>query len=400
MFASQSRRTQPLDLVTNSESCLNSDVLDWASIFQVGSFLSPTEPPVAVPPEQVALAGLGRLEEDGHLWTLQPDGAELGITPKTLSARSAFSAAAFRALAPASTAASTDGPLPPEQKYTLRIFSGSQDVTDTNVNALVGQRLVLTCQLAPEGGPPLTNYQWTVPGTALTNFYVSTDALQTNGYPVPLTQKTSNTVRFCWVDPGTKVVRCKAMADGQEWSARTYFRVKRPNATLTANIQAGVEVYNNLLRFGNNAFAGIDFMPRNKDTDGVWQYIQIGHQLARYQTAGTNTWSRAEGSGLDSWYPNPNDRDAPWTSLPSDASVTTITGTYTTYLAFRATLDDILVPIREITWSWDGQAATNGSGQWVGGGSAQVDPQDLEAPATISWTNNMLTTLTNRIPEN
>jgi hypothetical protein len=77
----------------------------------------------------------------------------------------------------------------------------------------------------------------------------------------------------------------------------------------------------------------------------------------------------------------------------------TITGTYATFLAFRPTPADVIVPIREITWSWDGQAATNGVGEWVEGGSGHVDPQDLEAPSTISWTNNMPTTLTNRIPE-
>ena len=368
------------------ESEVISSLVEWASMDGSTPFLQSADPPVAVPPEQTTLGGEGHLGSDGHLWTVDADGQEIGTTEQ----------------APQT---SYNGQLPGQQKYKLRINwdNGSGDITDTNVTAFVGQRITLTCDLVGAPGsspPPITNYEWTVPGSALTNFYISPDSLQTNGYPVPLTEKTTNTVRFCWVDPGSKSVRCKVKAISNEWSAQTWFHVKRPNATLTATVQTDVEVWNDMLRFGNNAFAGITFMPRNMDTPGDWQYIQVGHQLARYQTAGTNTWSRAEGRGLDTVYPNPNDRDAPWTILPSDATVTTVTGTYTTYLAFRPTPADILVPIREITWSWDGQAATNGSGQWVGGGSGHVDPHDLEAPPTISWTNNIMSTLTNRIPEN
>jgi hypothetical protein len=144
-------------------------------------------------------------------------------------------------------------------------------------------------------------------------------------------------------------------------------------------------------------------MIRDKDTSGGdWQYIQFGHQLARYQDATAGTWSREEGSGLDTVYPNPLDRDSPSTDLPTDGSLSyvTITGSFTNYLAFRATTNDVLVPIRQISWNWDGHAVTNGSGEWVGGGSASVDPEDAPASATISWTNNMLSTLTNRVPEN
>jgi hypothetical protein len=225
--------------------------------------------------------------------------------------------------------------------------------------------------------------------------------MQTNGYPVLLTdqQKTSNTVRFCWVDRGAKPVTCKVSAAGQEWAEDTAFYVKRPSATLTATIQTGVEVWDNVLRFGNSAFAGITFMVRDKDTEGDWQYFQVGHQLARYQSGVDGSWSRAEGQGLDTVYPNPSDRDRPFTTLPSDAALATATGTYTTYIAFRPTPVDVLVPIREITWSWDGRAVTNGVGEWVGGGPTPPEPHDREAPPTVSWTNNIMSTLNNRVPE-
>jgi hypothetical protein len=376
---------------------LDTAVSDWCANTYWGLFLWLGSPPVAVPSTNITLGALGPLGSDGHLWTVQPDNKEVIITPRVSSCTSDSALAASPIVADG-----TRGDKPGEQKYKLRIYSGNQDITDTNVTALVGQMITLSCALVPsEGSPPITNVLWTIPSTALSNFFVSADGMQTNGYPVLLTdqQKTSNTVRFCWVDRGAKPVTCKVSAAGQEWAEDTAFYVKRPSATLTATIQTGVEVWDNVLRFGNSAFAGITFMVRDKDTEGDWQYFQVGHQLARYQSGVDGSWSRAEGQGLDTVYPNPSDRDRPFTTLPSDAALATATGTYTTYIAFRPTPVDVLVPIREITWSWDGRAVTNGVGEWVGGGPTPPEPHDREAPPTVSWTNNIMSTLNNRVPE-
>lgn len=369
------------------ESQVDADPADWAGMDGSLPFLEPANPPVAVPPQQISLAGDGTLGSNGHLWALHPDGLEMGATAQDPQP-------------------SSGGPLPDQEKYRSRVNwdNGAGDISDTNVTSLVGQRITLSCDLVgPPGSspPPITNYQWTVPGTALTNFYVSTDPLQTNGYPVLLTEKTSNTVRFCWVDSGTKLVSCKVKAMGKEWAAETCFSVKRPNATLTATIEADVEVWNNLLRFQNNAFQGIAFWGRDEDTSGDWQLIQTGHQLYRYQEGGTTNWSRGEGSGLDTAYPNPNQYDSPFTELPAGGSETTANGSFTTYLAFRLTPADVLVPIRQINWSWEGDAWTNASGVWtLGYGTANVDHADAPAPPTISWTNNIMSTLRHIVPEN
>ena len=376
--------------------CLDTAVSSWCASSYDGLFLWLDYPPVAVPSEEIALGALGNLGSDGHLWTVQQDGIEVIITPQVSSCRSA-SALPISACGPfTNVTTGARGDKPGQQKYKLRIYFGDQDIRDTNVTALVGQMITLSCGLVPnEGSPPITNVLWTVPSTALSNFFVSADGLQTNGYPVLLTdqQKTSNTVRFCWVDRGAKSVTCKAEVAGEEFSAETTFGVKRPNATLTATIQSGVEVWNNQLRFQNSFIDGITFMIRDKDTDGDWQYIQIGHPLYRHQNGADGTWFRNEGRGLDGHYPNPNDRDSPSTELLAGGSRVTATGTFTTYLAFRATPSDVLVPIREITWSWDGQAATNGIGEWTGGGTPHVDSHDTEAPSTISWTNSVKATL-------
>jgi hypothetical protein len=365
------------------ESELDPNVPDWGFLYQGFShFLWPAVPPVAVPSRQISLGSLGNLGADGHLPIVQLDGIEVGITPKAPE--------------------SNTGPLPQAPKYKLLINwdNGPGNITDSNVTALVGQRITLSCSLVPETVPPLTNIQWTVPGTALSNFFVSPDSLQTNGYPVPLTDKTNATVRFCWVDRGAKFVTCKAKALDQDVAAKTTFSIKRPNATLTATIEAGVEVWHNQLRFQNSAFNGISFWKRDMDTAGDWQLIQLGHQLYRYQEGGTTNWSRGEGTGLDTVYPNPNEYDSPSTDLPEGGSAATADGSFTTYLAFRLTPTDVLVPIRQISWSWEGYAWTNGSGEWTGYGTANVDHADAPAPPTISWTNNIMSTLRHLVPEN
>jgi hypothetical protein len=219
-------------------------------------------------------------------------------------------------------------------KLLINWDNGSGNITDSNVTAVVGQMISLSCRLVGPGGvtlPPISSYQWSIPGTALSSFFVSPDALQTNGYPVPLTQMTTNTVRFCWVDPGAKQVTCKVKVLGQDHPAETTFNVKRPNATLTANIHTGVEVYNNQLRFQDSFIDGITFMPRDEDTVGDWQYIQVGHPVYRHQDGADGKWFRNEGRGLDGHYPNPNDRDSPATELPAGCSSVTATGSFTTY---------------------------------------------------------------------
>ena len=250
---------------------------------------------------------------------------------------------------------------------------GEQDVTDTNVNALVGQRLLLSCQLTPDGGPQITNYQWTVPGTALADFYVSPDPLQTNGYAVQLTNKTTNTVQFCWVDPGTKLVSCTVTATGNTWSAKTWFQVKRPNATLQANIEADVEVYNNqssasrATRVKELLSGGGTRIPTGIGSGFSWATSYIVTKTARPANG-------PEERGLV-WIPLTliqTSTDSPYTELPAGGSTTTADGSFTTYLAFRPTTADVLVPIRQIHWNWEGEAFTNGAGIWtLGYGTAK-----------------------------
>jgi len=54
---------------------------DWPDDYDGSTpFLSPTSE--SIPPEEITLGAAGQLQSDGQLWTIQPDGEEIDITPQ------------------------------------------------------------------------------------------------------------------------------------------------------------------------------------------------------------------------------------------------------------------------------------------------------------------------------
>jgi hypothetical protein len=338
-----------------------------------------------IPLSPTTITILGQpLGADGNLWMVLPDGAERDVTP----------------CVPKCDYCSFTYPTP--SKYTPIIsWSGGPPITNAQ-NVVVGQKISLTCGWKDGYGPTISNYSWTVPGYAISNFYISPDPLQTNGYPIPLTIKTNADIGFYWVDGGNKQVSCAIVAEGQSFPANATFNVKMPGGRLRAYISGSVQVYNNRLSFGG-LFPGIEFFKENLDTDGEWKLVQLGTQTYRARDFETNgfQWYKAEGNGLDTAYPYPipEETDTPSTGLDSYIYQVTASGTFTTFLTFKPNLSDaIRVPIRQVNWSWSG-AATNNSGVWTGSGSATASANDAPAPSTISWTDNIYRTITDYKPE-
>jgi hypothetical protein len=340
-----------------------------------------------IPPEEITVGGLGKLGNDGRRYKVLPDGATKDLTPKTSRKFYTFK---------------VDG-----TKYYLTLNWNGTDVSDGTSDVLVGQRMTISASLSPqdEGTPAIDSYGWTVGGNVISGMYVSTDEWQREGHPVPLTDLTHAQVSYCYVEGGQSEVQCTVIVKGEKLTGKTTFRVKKPSARLEARIQEGVNVVTDpdMLVFGNYTFAGITFTGRDKDTDGDWQFIQIGHQLFRYQDAATGKWQRKEGTGLDGPYPNPNDQDKPFTQLPAGGSTVTADGSFTTYLAFRPTPSDTLVPIRKVEWSWNGTAEYLDSHWTLVSGTPHIGdraPSDAAAPATINWTDAIKRTLDIPISEN
>ena len=118
-------------------------------------------------------------------------------------------------------------------EYPPHIFFGTNDVTYSNTTVIVGQQINLSC--TNFGGLAMSNFNWSVPGTTESQFYVSGDPLWTNGYPIPLTVTNTNTVSFFWVDTGTNTVTCTAVCGGATNTVTTTFNVLRPVPSVSTN---------------------------------------------------------------------------------------------------------------------------------------------------------------------
>jgi hypothetical protein len=102
---------------------------------------------------------------------------------------------------------------------------------NTNNVAIVGQEMLLA---ANQCGGAFSNFQWSVAGTAETDFYVSDGPYPTNGGPVDLTDTTNDeTIYFFWADEGSKEVTCAAECAGVTCSTSATFTVLRPTASIT-----------------------------------------------------------------------------------------------------------------------------------------------------------------------
>jgi hypothetical protein len=124
---------------------LDTAVSSWCASSYMGLFLWLDYPPAAVPSEDIALGGLGKLGSDGHLWTVQPDGIEVVITPQVSSCRSASALAASPTVA-----TGTRGSQLAAQKYKLITTANGTDLEETTPEFCVGQRVDLVSSWVPD----------------------------------------------------------------------------------------------------------------------------------------------------------------------------------------------------------------------------------------------------------
>jgi hypothetical protein len=201
----QSQGLFDLSASLNYETQLDQRAYDWYLLYPglaFWPFLSSASPPAAVPPQQITLAGLGCLDEHGKLWTMQPDGSDLAVTPKALSAMSAFPALAFRALAPASRAASTGGALPlPQKRKLVSYWAASVPANKARTTVGVGEQVLV------EFSPSLQmKARWTTTGGSLSTNYATGALLiaPSNAANVTVTatvKRKTDRIRFTVLEP-------------------------------------------------------------------------------------------------------------------------------------------------------------------------------------------------------
>jgi len=112
------------------------------------------------------------------------------------------------------------------EEVTLRIFSGTNDVSDTTNTVIVGQQINLRCQLSLTN-TALTDFQWTVPGYAISNYVADANSgIAYSNFPTTLSN-----VMFYWVDGASnRILTCSATVRGQKAVGMTTFYVLRPMA--------------------------------------------------------------------------------------------------------------------------------------------------------------------------
>ena len=100
---------------------------------------------------------------------------------------------------------------------------------------IVGQQMSLECQLsitnAVLNDSMLTNFQWTVPGFAISNYWA------TNQIGIVYTnfQTTNSSTMFCWVDGASnRILKCSATIDGVTIANQAVFNVLRPTGMITS----------------------------------------------------------------------------------------------------------------------------------------------------------------------
>ena len=308
----------------------------------------------------------------------------------------------------------------------LMIVDGNtgQDLTGQTNTVIVGQPMNLILKTSTTNGPALSNFHWSVPGFTVTNFYVSTDSFQTNGYPILLAATNNQNINFWWVNGATnRSVQCSATVLGQTVTASAVFNVLRPTGKIFA--QTGAVAINNLemnLELGfinapSYPTAGILFsntvtMPpgtnynwgnANYETEWV-QLVTSPSPMTITTTTGTNVvvhTRETSGIVLDSAYPYPNAYpftgkitvDAPFVTL-AETNETSASDTQISkmWLMFKPDGGQ-WVPLRTVSWNWSGGANLSGTNWLLSASSWSTNPPDADAgTAYPTWTNNIANT--------
>jgi hypothetical protein len=276
----------------------------------------------------------------------------------------------------------------------VRIKMGNTDITNTTRNVIVGQKISLIAEVQPSG-QQISNPQWTVPGTAIANYVASI----TKGEVTALSNPTSSTIDFYWVDGGDgRQVQYSVTINGQPFSGKATFNVKRPTAqitTSTGTIQISAAwPSGNGLWYGVPNQVGISFSANVTIPTGFAgdvQWVQIWNKLRRVR-ASNGRWFRSSGTGIDSAYPYSSGNsanDSPGVAFDTHIGVF-IDESFDMYLMFQPTglsVPTIWVPLKVINWSWFGDASLNGS-TWVLNSSNKTTGQASDTTTHPVWTKN------------
>ncbi len=303
----------------------------------------------------------------------------------------------------------------------LQITRGTNNLAGQTNTVIVGEQVALTCQFVdpatglPSSIAPITNFQWTVPGSIFSGYEPST----TLGKVYHLTNVadfTNSSITFYWKDGSggaTLEVQCSAIAKGVTLTAKSFFQVTRPAPALNVTIDGTVAADTNYnrpgiwLHFGTGKTnqTGIRFQydPDPSFTHTNYFFIQLGSiRREEWWNSGTNWVGIAAGldnGAVPSSYKYPvtpilgprTAGDAPAHALLTKFDYVSANDDFTMWLMFQPNLSGALpVGLKKVDWHWDG-SAENFFGAWA---LMTGQPPTNVTVSTIvghpEWTTNML----------
>jgi hypothetical protein len=280
-----------------------------------------------------------------------------------------------------------------------------------------------------------TNFQWTVPGYAISNYLVAADSNSAVLYTSFPTNST-NAV-FYWVDGATnRIVQCTATIQGKQVTAQATFDVLRPMPSFflaNAGVVAADTNYSKSglwLHFGMNSGTNVGIamtltnVPINPNSGffyGEYFLTQlVSSDKKADMTEGTNVVGlQRDLVGLDNQlqygaggfiFPaaltsNPLWTDSPGIRFGGPIGWVSDSGSFNSYLMFQPLgTHCIAVPMCVGTWGWSGSAVTNGAGGGTLLSNAILTPTVLQTINFPQWTlritNNAPWSITNLPPFN
>jgi hypothetical protein len=362
-----------LSAALSVESELDPDVVNWGVHHQgFSAFLQPADPPVAVLSEQIILGALDNLKIDGNLWALQPDGAEILITPKAPDT-------------------SYTGQLPSAQKSRLQILANDIDLRTNMPEFCVGQQVLLQANWSPALPADTETTVWWLYSLDFANIVVPGNGESSDNYLIDLLARTNNPTALWWYSGGKKIVWCyttNVFSNGQVIAftpAGEDISVWRPTVLLNPSNAVVVLDTNTpgniFLGLGDPSGAGqMQWdMTVNWKTNypGTFSYVQLINRAISYDL---NLWwggwvTKSDGTQGDLWLDNtcPYEVSGPYHTprttrvlhtpfadapeIEGDLhSFAEMNDTFNTYLRFQPdSAGSIPATICRVDWAWNGR---------------------------------------------
>lgn len=281
------------------------------------------------------------------------------------------------------------------------------DMTLQPNTVIVGQEMNWYARLELTNGLvitnfPLSNFQWAVPGFAISNYVVAPDSSSAEvvtNFPI-----NSTNVMFYWADgANNRIVQCSATVNGRTVVGQATFNVLKPESQIRA-VTSEMTINTNWgeleLSFGVPTNYGIEFLPTVSLPSGTnYNYGNTNFNLEWVQVISSNfqdsvvtddgtlhVRSATNAFMLDGTYPYPfepiaappwhntNANDSPdaW-PLESNIISSSIRLPATMWLMFQPS-NGGWIPLRVVSWECQG-TATNSLGSWI-------------PAATPYWTTN------------